>query len=150
MRIVISLATAAMLGLAPALAQDSEQKTQNNNQPAQTTSPAQATPNQTPGPHPQLAPTATAPDAGLPDAKQPAATETSERKPQDVAPAAGATPSGAAPSTVPPVTPSATAGFKDIGALKKDDRGVWRGQATDKSGAQVQVGVDYQGNIVAN
>lgn len=227
MRIVISLATAALLGLAPALAQDSEQKTQNNNQPQQTTAPSQPTPNQTPGPHPQLSPptstssdpllrappsqdksnaqtsdprksnatepgpTTAAPGNKQPDTNQPAASDTPQQKPQDVAPAAGPPPSQTgpsqsqpAPSTVPPVMPSATApvpptaddinkpgtpvsgansftagqaksrlehyGFKDVGALKKDDRGVWRGQATDRNGGRVNVGVDYQGNIVAN
>ena len=41
-------------------------------------------------------------------------------------------------------------GFKDVGVLKKDDRGVWRGEATGKDGKRVQVGLDYQGNIVAH
>lgn len=39
-------------------------------------------------------------------------------------------------------------GFTNVGQLKKDDNGVWRGQAT-KSGQQVQVSLDYQGNVVA-
>ena len=38
-------------------------------------------------------------------------------------------------------------GFSDIGALKKTDQGVWQGAAM-KDGQQVQVGLDYQGNIV--
>ena len=40
-------------------------------------------------------------------------------------------------------------GYTDIGALKKDSTGVWRGTAT-KDGQRVQVSVDYQGNVNAN
>jgi len=39
------------------------------------------------------------------------------------------------------------AGFEDVQALKKDDQGIWRGQAK-KSGAQVSVALDYRGNVV--
>lgn len=39
------------------------------------------------------------------------------------------------------------AGFEDVQQLKKDDQGVWRGQAK-KSGQQVGVALDYRGNIV--
>jgi periplasmic protein CpxP/Spy len=39
------------------------------------------------------------------------------------------------------------AGFEDVQTLKKDDQGVWRGQAK-KSGQQVNVGLDYRGNVV--
>jgi len=39
-------------------------------------------------------------------------------------------------------------GFANISDLKKDDAGVWRGQAT-KDGRTVSVSVDYQGNVVA-
>lgn len=38
-------------------------------------------------------------------------------------------------------------GFTNVSQLKKDDNGIWRGQAT-KSGQQVQVSLDYQGNVV--
>src|SRR3954454_20523597 len=38
-------------------------------------------------------------------------------------------------------------GFTSVGDLKKDDQGVWRGQAT-KNGQPVDVSVDYQGNVV--
>lgn len=41
----------------------------------------------------------------------------------------------------------AKAGFADVKALKKDDQGVWRGEAS-KSGAQVSVALDYRGNVV--
>jgi putative membrane protein len=191
MRIVTSLATAALLGLAPALAQDSGQKAQNDNQSQQ--KPAPTTPSSS---DPLLRMLQSQDNSNAPvadpqksDTKSPAASDTPQQKPQDIAPAAGPPPSQTgpsqpAPSTVPPVMPSATApvppapddinkpgtpvsgansftagqaksrleryGFKDVGALKKDDRGVWRGQATDRTGARVNVGVDYQGNIVAN
>ena len=38
-------------------------------------------------------------------------------------------------------------GFVNVSNLKKDDSGVWRGQAM-KGGRQVNVSVDYQGNVV--
>ena len=41
----------------------------------------------------------------------------------------------------------AKAGFDDVQGLKKDDQGIWRGQAK-KSGQQVGVALDYRGNIV--
>ncbi|SEG69088.1 PepSY domain-containing protein [Bosea lathyri] len=40
-------------------------------------------------------------------------------------------------------------GYSNVMALKKDDSGVWKGTAT-RSGAQVNVSVDYRGNIVRN
>jgi putative membrane protein len=39
------------------------------------------------------------------------------------------------------------AGFADVKDLKKDDQGIWRGQAT-KDGAATKVSLDYQGNVV--
>jgi hypothetical protein len=41
----------------------------------------------------------------------------------------------------------AEAGFQDVGALRLDDKGIWRGTA-QKEGQQMQVALDYQGNIV--
>ena len=41
------------------------------------------------------------------------------------------------------------AGFTNVTELKKDDNGVWRGQAS-KSGSAIAVSVDFQGNVVAN
>jgi len=38
-------------------------------------------------------------------------------------------------------------GFSKVGDLKKDDNGVWRGHAT-KNGRQVDVSLDYQGNVI--
>ena len=38
-------------------------------------------------------------------------------------------------------------GLTDVGALKKDDDGVWRGPAS-QDGKQVEVAVDFKGNVV--
>jgi putative membrane protein len=43
----------------------------------------------------------------------------------------------------------ADAGFTDIGALTKDDHGVWRTSAA-KDGAPVSVSLDFKGNVVAS
>lgn len=40
-------------------------------------------------------------------------------------------------------------GYSNVSALKKDDAGVWKGTATH-SGQQVNVSVDYRGNITRN
>ena len=40
------------------------------------------------------------------------------------------------------------AGFTDIKELKKDEQGVWRGQAM-RNGTATPVGLDFQGNVVA-
>ncbi|MDW6026623.1 DUF4142 domain-containing protein [Mesorhizobium sp. BAC0120] len=40
------------------------------------------------------------------------------------------------------------AGFSDVSKLTKDDKGIWRGQAT-KDGKSTTVSLDYQGNVVA-
>ena len=37
-------------------------------------------------------------------------------------------------------------GFSNVSALKKDDDGIWRGRAMH-SGEQVDVALDYQGNV---
>jgi hypothetical protein len=37
-------------------------------------------------------------------------------------------------------------GFSNVSGLKKDDNGIWRGRAM-KSGQQVDVALDYQGNV---
>jgi hypothetical protein len=42
----------------------------------------------------------------------------------------------------------AAAGFTEVSALKLDDKGVWRGTAM-KDGKSTPVGLDYQGNVVA-
>ncbi len=41
----------------------------------------------------------------------------------------------------------AKAGFADVQSLKKDDQGIWRGQAK-KDGKEVSVALDYRGNVV--
>ena len=41
----------------------------------------------------------------------------------------------------------AAAGFQDVKSLKKDDQGVWRGVAK-KGDTQVNVALDYRGNVV--
>ncbi|TPJ52423.1 DUF4142 domain-containing protein [Mesorhizobium sp. B2-6-4] len=40
------------------------------------------------------------------------------------------------------------AGYADVSALTKDDKGIWRGTAS-KDGKSVPVALDYQGNVVA-
>jgi hypothetical protein len=40
-------------------------------------------------------------------------------------------------------------GFKDVSDLQKDDRGVWRGKAS-QDGKAMTVSVDFQGNVVSN
>ena|SRR5689334_18158234 len=40
-------------------------------------------------------------------------------------------------------------GYTNVGGLKKDGQGVWRGRAS-KGGKQVNVSVDFQGNVTAN
>jgi len=39
-------------------------------------------------------------------------------------------------------------GLGNVSGLKKDDNGVWRGSAT-QDGKQVQIAVDYKGNVVS-
>ncbi len=39
-------------------------------------------------------------------------------------------------------------GYVNVGDLKKDNSGVWRGTAT-KDGKSVEVSLDFQGNVVA-
>jgi opacity protein-like surface antigen len=39
-------------------------------------------------------------------------------------------------------------GFSNVSELKKDDSGVWRGKAM-KDGKQVNVSLDFQGNVIA-
>jgi hypothetical protein len=40
-------------------------------------------------------------------------------------------------------------GFTNVGALAKDDKGIWRGTAM-RDGKAVQVSLDFQGNVVAD
>jgi opacity protein-like surface antigen len=41
-----------------------------------------------------------------------------------------------------------TNGYTNVSGLAKDDKGIWRGKAT-KDGKQVNVTLDFQGNVVA-
>ena len=41
------------------------------------------------------------------------------------------------------------AGFTNVSDLQKDDQGIWRGRA-QRSGQQVSVALDFQGNVVPN
>ncbi len=40
----------------------------------------------------------------------------------------------------------AAAGYSSVTGLKKDNQGIWRGQA-QKDGSPVAVSLDYQGNV---
>jgi hypothetical protein len=40
------------------------------------------------------------------------------------------------------------AGFTEVSGLEKDDKGIWRGTAK-RSGSQVNIAVDFKGNVVA-
>ena len=77
------------------------------------------------------------------DARTPAV-NTPNTPPNSTAPVAGANSftEGQAKSRIE------SKGFKSVSHLKKDDTGVWRGQAmqNDKT---VNVSVDFQGNVVA-
>lgn len=78
-----------------------------------------------------------------PDAKTPAV-NTPNSPPNPGAPAAGANSftEGQAKSRIE------AKGFTAVSGLKKDDAGVWRGQA-QQSGKPVAVSVDFQGNVVS-
>lgn len=40
------------------------------------------------------------------------------------------------------------AGFTEVAALRKDDKGIWRGTAK-RGGSQVKIAIDFKGNVVA-
>jgi peptidase YpeB-like protein len=40
-------------------------------------------------------------------------------------------------------------GYANVSGLKKDDEGIWRGQATAEDGKPVEIAVDYKGNVVS-
>jgi hypothetical protein len=40
-------------------------------------------------------------------------------------------------------------GFDNVKDLKKDSDGIWRGSATQDGGKQVEIAVDYRGNVVS-
>ena len=82
-------------------------------------------------------------EAGKPGCRTPAV-NTPNTPPNPAAPVAGANSftEGQAKSRIE------SKGFRSVSHLKKDDTGVWRGQAmqNDKT---VNVSVDFQGNVVA-
>ena len=84
----------------------------------------------------------TAAPAANKDAQTPAVSTTSGNNAG--APAAGANSftEGQAKSRIE------AAGYSNVSGLAKDKDGVWRGKGT-KAGASTDVGLDYQGNIVA-
>jgi putative membrane protein len=41
------------------------------------------------------------------------------------------------------------AGYTNVSALRRDDKGIWRGTAHSQ-GKEVNVAVDYKGNVVAD
>ena len=75
------------------------------------------------------------------DANTPAVT-TPNTPPNPAAPVAGANSftEGQAKSRLE------TNGFSNVSGLRKDDNGVWRGKAS-KGGQNVDVSVDFQGNV---
>ena len=77
------------------------------------------------------------------DARTPAV-NTPNTPPNPTAPVAGANSftEGQAKSRIE------SKGFKNVSHLKKDDTGVWRGQAMQND-KMVSVTVDFQGNVVA-
>ena len=40
------------------------------------------------------------------------------------------------------------AGFTEVSALQKDDKGIWRGTAK-RGGSEVKIAIDFKGNVVA-
>jgi len=98
----------------------------------------------TPGTRPST--TATAPTTTAPATTAPAATSstTSHSTASTAAPVAGANSftESQAKSRIE------AAGYSDVSGLAKDTNGVWRGKAA-KAGKNVDVALDYQGNITA-
>jgi hypothetical protein len=121
---------------------------------------AQTTP---PGPP---APTVAGPQATIPAAPPPSTAAVPQTVPGAVLTPNPANSTASAPATPksPPGAPVAGAnsftesqakariearGFTNVTALKKDDKSIWRGQAT-KDGKSVSIALDYQGNVVAD
>ena len=142
MRSAILLAAVASMAIGSSLA-------------AQNANPANPPPPATRGePAPPLPPSATPPAdpgkqalprVGLPSTEPgPPAVKTTEGN-NPGAPVAGANSftEGQAKSRIE------ARGFTNVGALTKDDKGIWRGTAM-KEGKSVQVSLDFQGNVVTN
>jgi hypothetical protein len=105
---------------------------------AQTTPPVPAAP---------PSPSATAPNKTIPEVHAPAAAApVAAVTPQTTtsgAPGANSFTEGQAQARIE------AAGYTNVMNLVQDKDGIWRGTAT-KDGAQAQVGLDYQGNVVTH
>lgn len=78
-----------------------------------------------------------------PDANTPAVSTPNTKNPNAPVEGANSFTEGQARSRIE------AAGFTKVTSLKKDAKGVWRGQAT-RAGKQVSVNLDFQGNVTAN
>jgi opacity protein-like surface antigen len=160
-----AMALAAALLVAPAV------MAQTTPQPGTGGTPPTTAPGMNPPPA-TTAPGTAAPGSATPRTAAPGTAAPGTAAPDMAAP--GTTPRGttAAPGTATPAprtdtTPTTTtpaagansftegqarsriegAGYTDVQNLKKDDQGVWRGQAM-RNGARADVGLDFQGNVV--
>jgi len=138
-----ALALAASLLVAPAvMAQTAPQPGTGSNSP--TTAPGM-------NPPPATTPPATAPGTM---GTAPGATGSATPAPGAAAPRTDATPTTATPAAGANSFTEGQArsriegaGYTDIQNLRKDDQGVWRGQAM-RNGTRSDVGLDFQGNVV--
>ena len=142
-----ALALAASLLVAPvAMAQTAPQPGTGSNSP--TTAPGMNPPPATTPPATApgtmgTAPGATGSTTAAPGAAPGAAAPRTDATPTTATPAAGANSftEGQARSRIE------GAGYTDVQNLRKDDQGVWRGQAM-RNGTRSDVGLDFQGNVV--
>ena len=147
-----ALALAASLLVAPvAMAQTAPQPGTGSNSP--TTAPGM-------NPPPATTPPSTTPPATAPGTMgtAPGATGSTTAAP-GAAPGAAAPRTDATPTTATPAAGANSftegqarsriegAGYTDVQNLRKDDQGVWRGQAM-RNGTRSDVGLDFQGNVV--
>jgi len=139
-----ALALAASLLVAPvAMAQTAPQPGTGSNSP--TTAPGM-------NPPPATTPPSTTPPATMGTA--PGATGSTTAAPGAAAPRTDATPTTATPAAGANSFTEGQArsriegaGYTDVQNLRKDDQGVWRGQAM-RNGTRSDVGLDFQGNVV--
>ncbi|HWL80668.1 MAG TPA: hypothetical protein VNR89_06945 [Roseomonas sp.] len=103
---------------------------------------AQGTPGTTNAPGVSTPPAADAPQTRTEGRADPNATGT-DNPPTTATPAAGANSftEGQARDRI------AAAGYTDVQNLKKDEQGVWRGQAM-QNGQRVDIGLDFKGQVV--
>ncbi|MDO9707156.1 hypothetical protein [Paracraurococcus lichenis] len=113
------------------------------------TAPGAATPGSTTRPGTTVAPApdtrsgATTPSRDTDSSNAAVRTDDGTRTANAPAPGANSFTEGQAKSRIE------AAGFTNVSDLQKDDQGVWRGKA-QRSGQQVSVALDYQGNVVPN